>query len=118
MDFLLCIILIILAIPLVKYVYDNYYNKQRPIVFRDEEEPEVYKPIKIKIEKGSVTKCIGVSHCHADIGTITALQVDSSNYKILPFKKVSSDIQDIVATKLKSLNPKMTKHYISENNIQ
>ena len=115
MDFLLCIILIILAIPLVKYVYDNYYNKQRPIVFRDEEEPEVYKPIKIKIEKGSVTKCIGVSHCHADIGTITALQVDSSNYKILPFKKVSSDIQDIVATKLKSLNPKMTKHYISEN---
>jgi GNAT superfamily N-acetyltransferase len=58
---------------------------------------------------------VGVSHCHADIGTITALQVDTPNFKILPFKKVPPDMQEIVATKLKSLNPKMSKHYITEN---
>lgn len=112
MDLILCIILIILAIPLVKY----YYDKQKPsppaIV-----PTEVVKqtPTRIKIERGAVTKCMGVSHCHADIGTITALQAISSNYKILPFKKVPPEIQEIVATKLKSLNPKMSKHFIFEN---
>jgi GNAT superfamily N-acetyltransferase len=115
MDYLLVIILIILAIPIVKYFYDNYYAKQLP---RDNiatvEEP-IIKPTRIKIERGTVTKCMGVSHCHADIGTITALQVESSNYKILPFKKVQPDMQEIVATKLKSLNPKMSKQYITEN---
>ena len=112
MDFLLVIILIILAIPIVKYCYDNYYPKQPPekIIATFNEQPTM-----IKIEKGTVSKCIGVSHCHADIGTITALQVDSSNYKILPFKKVQPDMQEIVATKLKTLNPKMTKEYIFEN---
>lgn len=111
MDFILCLILIVLAIPIVKY----YYNKtRRPVEVATFEEP-IIKQTKIKIERGDVTKCMGVSHCHADLGTITALQVESSNYKILPFKKVHPDMQEIVATKLKSLNPKMTKHYILEN---
>jgi GNAT superfamily N-acetyltransferase len=115
MDYLLVIILIILAIPLVKYCYDNYYAKQLPQDNIATVEEPIIKPTRIKIEKGTVTKCMGVSHCHADIGTITALQVESSNYKILPFKKVQPDMQEIVATKLKSLNPKMSKHYITEN---
>lgn len=114
MDILLCIILIILAIPIVKYCYDNYYYKKEPVFIKEPDVPPK-KPIRIKIERGEVTKCIGVSHCHADIGTITALQVDSSNYKIIPFKKVSPDMQEIVAVKLKSLNPKMSPHYIHEN---
>jgi predicted GNAT family acetyltransferase len=116
MDLILCIILIILAIPLVKYLYD--YSKKTPSTSILEKEEEIYepsKPTKIKIEKGTVSKCIGVSHCHADIGTITALQVVSSNYKIIPFKKVSPDIQNIVATKLRTLTPKITKHFIFEN---
>lgn len=111
MDFILCLILIVLAIPIVKYYYNN---RRRPVEVATFEEP-IIKQTKIKIERGDVTKCMGVSHCHADLGTITALQVESSNYKILPFKKVHPDMQEIVATKLKSLNPKMTKHYILEN---
>ena len=111
MDFILCLILIILAIPIVKYYYNN---RRRPVEVATFEEP-IIKQTRIKIERGDVTKCMGVSHCHADLGTITALQVESSNYKILPFKKVHPDMQEIVATKLKSLNPKMTKHYILEN---
>ena len=113
MDYLLIIILIILAIPLVKYFYDKQKKTivEKDIVATTFEE----KPIRIKMERGSVTKCMGVSHCPADIGTITALQVDTPNFKILPFKKVRPDIQEIVATKLKSLNPKMSKHYITEN---
>ena len=116
MDYILIIILIILAIPLVKYFYDQQkktvVEKKTVATF---EEPQIIKPIRIKVERGTVTKCMGVSHCHADIGTITALQVETPNFKILPFKKVPVDMQEIVATKLKSLNPKMSKHYITEN---
>lgn len=112
MDILLCIVLIIISIPIVRFLYYNQTEKQ---IETETPEPSVMKPNKIKIERGIVTKCMGVSHCHADIGTITALQVDSTNYKILPFKKVSPDIQEIVAIKLKTLNPKITKHYILEN---
>jgi predicted GNAT family acetyltransferase len=118
MDYLLVIILIILAIPFVKYCYDTYYNNKKTVSHeKDIETPfvETPPPIRIKMERGNVTKCVGVSHCHADIGTITALQVDTPNFKILPFKKVPPDMQEIVATKLKSLNPKMSKHYITEN---
>jgi predicted GNAT family acetyltransferase len=110
MDIILCIILILLSIPIIRYFLINRKNPKKV-----EEIESPYIPSRIKIERGTVSKCIGVSHCHADIGTITALQVVSPNYKILPFKKIDGKIQEEVGTKLKSLNPKCSKHYIQEN---
>lgn len=62
-----------------------------------------------------VSKCYELSHSHADIGTVTPIEVYSSKFCIIPYQSARIDAQKDIATKLRMLNPDISRDYILEN---
>lgn len=71
--------------------------------------------VSTELEYGIVSKCTEYTQFFADIGNVSPLEVYSSSYFILPYPKVSSEVQEELIYTVQELNPSLTDAYIQEH---
>lgn len=118
----LIIVFIILIIPLVKYIL--YYKETTPkpantfndIIYSDIDSCEILNTKDDDDDNDEIiSKCIELSHSHADIGTVTPIEVYAKNFCIIPYQSAKIETQQELADKLSSLNKDISRDYILEN---
>lgn len=111
----LIIVFIILIIPLVNYIL--YYKEPTPKPASTFNDIVVTDEIRYTKEDDAeiISKCIELSHSHADIGTVTPIEVYASDFCIIPYQSAKIETQQELADKLSSLNKDISRDYILEN---
>lgn len=108
--------IIIIAIIFLLYLFRKKAPRPPKI-----EEPPVAAPAFVppspcsQEETEIVSKCFELSHSHADIGTVTPIEVYSADFCIIPYQSCRLDAQNEIAMKLHSLNADISRHYIIDN---
>lgn len=111
----LLIVFIILIIPILNYIIS--YKQPTPQPERTFNDIVVSHEIRYtkKDDDEIISKCIELSHSHADIGTVTPIEVYASDFCIIPYQSAKIDTQHELADKLHSLNTDISRDYILEN---
>jgi|APGre2960657423_1045063.scaffolds.fasta_scaffold00045_23 GNAT superfamily N-acetyltransferase len=110
---LLFVAIILLIIPIIKWIMKIYSSKtvtlppQSVILKNTYIEPS--SPLPTKLDYGLISRCSDIACYHSDIGTVYPLEVYSTSYFILPYKKTDLKIQKELPEKLRELHPGMSR---------
>lgn len=110
------IVFIILIIPIINYIY-KHKETSSPLSLPSPSPSfdNVTSNALVEDDYEIISKCTELSHSHADIGTVTPIELYAKDFCIIPYQSAKINTQKELADKLHSLNKDISREYILEN---
>lgn len=110
------IVFIILIIPIINYIYKHKEtSSSSPSPSPSSSFDNVTSNALVEDDYEIISKCTELSHSHADIGTVTPIELYAKDFCIIPYQSAKINTQKELADKLHSLNKDISREYILEN---